>query len=265
MRWYVVSIALLLTVLTVMAQKITVNKIQYNELIFTYDSTMADSDEISRVKGDDPTEIFPGGPNPPYTYFQLHADWTISTAWSTRPAIEVKLIPMDELEKYEGSWMEATQLQSMLSNRENLDRYESGSATTVETRFPYLPAQSTQIIRTQAEYVDTSVFEGIRYVAIYDFEPDKIVSGDIMYTFQGISRDRQYYLSVTAYLRTQLFEEDINIDDYPAFLENYAAYIKDSFNALNNAQENAFVPNLSTLDNMIQSMQLDESFLANNS
>jgi hypothetical protein len=82
-----------------------------------------------------------------------------------------------------------------------------------------------------------------------------MVHDSIFYTFQGISADGAYYVSIIVWLDSSMLPAEVGADfDWDAFYAAPAPYFTDLIATLNAAAPDAFVPSLTTLDAMVQSV-----------
>ena len=116
---------------------------------------------------------------------------------------------------------------------------------------------AAQVIRAQAQYVDTGTVSGIRYLTTYAQGPMPLVSNSVFYTFQGISVDGTRYVSAIFMLNASMFPADAGPDfNYEEFVANIGTHFNDGITALNAAAPDAFAPSLTTLDTLVQSLAI---------
>ena len=136
---------------------------------------------------------------------------------------------------------------------------------------PYLPLTRTaaQTFHTQENFLTFINGSGLRYVTLYSqaaFPVQKLSQLELLYTFQGLSGDGKYYVSVTMPIRLDYvtvsetdaspFPEDgipFNWDNpdpaqYPEYLAQAVAMINHPNNPIN--------PSLEMLDALVQSIAL---------
>ena len=94
-----------------------------------------------------------------------------------------------------------------------------------------------------------------------EFLAQKLTSIDaIFYTFQGLSSDGKYYVSVIfpiSHPELPAVGYEIPGGDFEAFESNYESYITDIEALLNNAPDTAFLPDIQLLDELIESLYVD--------
>lgn len=127
---------------------------------------------------------------------------------------------------------------------------------------PFLPNfNAVQITTAQAEYVDFEGGSGIRYLTAYAQDVSPLMNENVFYTFQGLTDDGQYYLSLfypvsTASLPDTFADSPAATADMEAWGSNYQSYIAETTEMLNGLTSSDFSPALTELDAMMASLQL---------
>jgi hypothetical protein len=142
-------------------------------------------------------------------------------------------------------------LQSLLQDRPD----------SIEGELPVLPDMgATQVITAQVEYLEFAGGSGIRFISYYAQDASPILSGQIFYTFQGLTDDGNYYVAYFQPLATTTlpdsYEDSAAAEDEAAFAENYETYLRETIQALDEAAPADYSPDLSQLDGLIESLQL---------
>jgi hypothetical protein len=130
-------------------------------------------------------------------------------------------------------------------------------------QLPMLPllASEKQIINAQVQYLDFQNGTGVRYLTQVGNGIVPINNFGLFYTYQGLTSDNQYYIAVQLPITqpelpagpemTEQMATDINND--PGY---YMKYLSSIEIMLNQQPANGFVPDLSKLDSMIQSLRV---------
>jgi hypothetical protein len=129
---------------------------------------------------------------------------------------------------------------------------------------PVLPYRNAaQFFAAQAQYLEFEDGAGVRFVTYYAQNTVEI-TGDLFYTFQGITDDGVYYISADFPLIVPPsvfppFDEEAafsSIDEGPVndYIREYVAELAANIDALAPSE---FTPDLSMLDAMIESMQVN--------
>lgn len=121
---------------------------------------------------------------------------------------------------------------------------------------------AVQLMRARLEYVKFQNGAGVRYVAQYAEQPWPYDNNLLFYTFQGLTDDGGYFISVVLPVNHATLEGDDGFarvqEDYAKFQANYPAYVDYIQKQLNTEQPNSFTPNLASLDAMIKSMVIEK-------
>lgn len=127
-----------------------------------------------------------------------------------------------------------------------------------EREIPFLPIfNAAQVFRTQIEYIEFANGRGIRFLTHYSQDIGVISSNDMFYTFQGITNDGNYYVSAILPVATaSLPATPEPITDYDAFSANYETYLEETVAELDQLSAGAFIPTLTALDNLVQSIEI---------
>jgi hypothetical protein len=136
-------------------------------------------------------------------------------------------------------------LQAML-----VDRPETG-----EGDLPFLPPQhNSQVFKAQLKYLDFQDGAGIRFITQHAIG-GPINNQDIFYTFQGITTDDQYYVTLFYPISTTALAE-FSRDDTFETLADFQTHVQDTTQRLDALSPEDFAPDLSMLDALIQSLQI---------
>ena len=111
---------------------------------------------------------------------------------------------------------------------------------------------------------------GVRYFTEYAQYYAPVDNYDLFYTYQGLTTDGKYYVSATfpvnaAFLQNSyddttvppggILAPDFSSQTYETDMETY--YIQ-MINLLNTTADNVYTPNLTCLDQFIQSLQIND-------
>jgi hypothetical protein len=223
----------------------TCTTIEFNGISLCYDPSLAQGvstyviDELATP--DDPWFSMP-------QFERIHFDGYITGDKFHSPNIEVYSV-----EKYMGVNENATntitKLQEYIANKPNIQ----------DGALPFLPAwNAAQLFRVIPAFVEFQNGQGIRFLAEYGQYSAPVNSSDLFYTFQGITNDGLYYVSVILPVTHPSLPPDANVD--PALqqqlYDDYQGYLASIIPTLSAQPLGSFTPNLSLLDAMIQSMKI---------
>lgn len=115
-----------------------------------------------------------------------------------------------------------------------------GSANGVKA-LPMLPAiDCYEVFHNHAHLLDCKNGKGVAFIACYGQDEGPLSNGDFFYTYQGISTDGQYYISITYPVNAQKLKKNT-----PP---------KEGTKLISDLKENEFTPNLNNIDKMIESI-----------
>jgi hypothetical protein len=77
-----------------------------------------------------------------------------------------------------------------------------------------------------------------------------------MATFQGLSSDGGWYVSVIQHLETSLFPEEPSLRDIRRAARQWDAYLAESVTALEAAASEDFTPSLETVEALVASLDI---------
>ena len=249
--------ALLLFILAAVPALAQDNQVAFNGLQFSYDPALGISVNIAVIPGDPVDDAGPGFSDAAKTQFTLY-DPGEPTA-SLLDTGGVRIYRMADIAQYDFLQAEAERLQSLLAERPDLAAVQRPADQPALGTLPYMPVlPHGQTLAARAQYVETEALAGISYLAAYPAALAPFVSQDFLYTFQGISTDQQYYVTVTFPLHTRLFPETLEgVDfDMATFQQNYAPYLVETSAQLAAADPDAFAPSLDHLEALVQSITL---------
>ena len=127
---------------------------------------------------------------------------------------------------------------------------------------PFLPTwNAAQIMHSKVAYFPFENGQGVRYLTQYGQGISPINNKYLFYTYQGLTSDGKYYVSAILPVTNAILPPDdstIPGGDMQAFANNYLNYIADMQNKLDAQPEDAFIPSLTMLDNMIKSMAINK-------
>lgn|GEM_PF-4381199 len=124
---------------------------------------------------------------------------------------------------------------------------------------PYLPlVNAVQAVWAQPQYLDFEGGAGVRYVTLFQQAAEPITNSGLFYTFQGMTDNGQYYISASFPVSTSVLPETPEPEATPEAFDPEANR-NEVIAALNPLAEEEFVPDLTLLDNLIQSMVVEET------
>ncbi len=125
------------------------------------------------------------------------------------------------------------------------------------------PINAAQIIRAQVAYLEFPGGKGLRYVTQHDQAFLPINNRELFYTFQGLTDDGQYYVSVRLPVTHPDLIDRFDPDNIPADFQaamdanDPESYLQPIADLLNAADPSDFRPDLAQLDAFIQSIRIE--------
>jgi hypothetical protein len=230
----------------------TLNTVAFNGFSFSFDDAVATNVNITQYAGDPADSPFV--PDPAHTQFLLY-----SASATPTPAPEslfdrlggVRVYHVADVQGSEAREAELVRLQSLLSTRPDLSA-NMVSDTASNVTLPFLPVVAAgQLLRARAQYVETEQVTGISYLTVITEVAEPFDAGDVIYTFQGLSADGEYYISAVFHVNPSALPAELQAFDPTTFDMN--AYATDIIAQLNAAAPEDFSPSLTNIDAIVQS------------
>ena len=229
--------------------------ISFENISVTIPNGLASGAAGEKVPAVSPDTGAPWDIGPAYIKFTLSAYTLQGTMWHP----EIRIYPAEEFRQMEPSAGDLiNELKSITSN-------PSGS---LPQYLPFLPSVNAgQVFYAQMKMVNFKNGSGIRYVTQFDQAPIPINNQEMFYTFQGLSQDGKYYVAVTLPVNTAFLPTDGSQNsptpaggvpmDWNKF-ENFPIYLNNVKQKISSTDPNSFNPILSTLDALIQSIDIKQ-------
>ena len=167
---------------------------------------------------------------------------------------QVMVFPADEYQKMsfdpETSMYDARSMITTLQYIIVTDNFPSQDADTLPTRHP-LPTlpdwHAQQIFHAQETILSFKNGNGIRYITSYSQAAFPDISPNLIYSFQGITLDGKYYVSVMMPIELAGLESaPENAEQYPTYLNTIVDHLRQAGNPFN--------PSIESLDALVQSL-----------
>ncbi len=126
---------------------------------------------------------------------------------------------------------------------------------------PFLPnVPAGQILRAQYQVLPFANGSGIRYLTLLAQNYAVINNHDLIYTYQGLTSDGQYWVAVVLPITDSILPENGETvpggQTYEQFTNNYTPYITDITSQLNSQTSGSFAPTLAALDALVASINV---------
>jgi hypothetical protein len=218
--------------------------VRYGSVEFSVDRGLASAVTPADVDLHVPAADETGFPEPEHIAFSF-----ANYPGQTGEIVTLRVYPVETYEAVGGTQAsdEINRLADILEERGSLDGQDS---------LPYLPlVPGDQVVYAQAVYIDFQGGAGIAYLTAFRLDVAPLTSGELIYTFQGLTDDGQYYISATFPVRTSALPETIADDfDYDAFAETFSTYLAETTEKLNDLTAADFTPRLDLLDSVVRSL-----------
>lgn len=223
--------------------------VDYEGIQFSFDQSIAESVITATIPGQNlgdnfmPFETYP-------THFEL--SFTQYAVDDHFHVPKILIFPVDEFRSISSSAHDQFNLlESVLVNR-------PGSSAI--SNLPFLPLwPAAQIFSAQIRYFDFQNGSGIRYLTMYAQDAFPVDNQNLIYTYQGITDDGRYYISVIMPITHPGLPDDGYAeiqDDYMGFINNWEIYLLDTIRFLGEQPLDSYSPSIARLDDMIASLSI---------
>jgi len=161
---------------------------------------------------------------------------------------QIFIYPANELGSYNTSAGQAFEdLKKLLEHKE------------VGEHLPFLPLfNAAQVMHAKVEFMDFGNGSGVRYLTQFDQAPIPINNFELIYTYQGLSEDGKYYISVVLPITHPELPESNQVSlDENFDVERFKTEMAESVMKLNEFSDSSFSPDLTMLDLIIQSIVIN--------
>lgn len=135
---------------------------------------------------------------------------------------------------------------------------------TGEPAMPYLPwINMKQTLCAQPEIIEFANGRGVRYLSYFSQGINPVLDREVLYTFQGLSNDGEFYVAAFFPVETGIFPTEppacprCGEPDYDPFAE-WATILGEQLIRLNAQTETDFVPSLNVLDDLVRSIHIGQ-------
>jgi hypothetical protein len=218
----------------------------YNQVSFNYDLSLASTVTATTVPSQNAGSDGPyWATYPAYTELNFVGYSSINTYH--KPRIEV--YPVTDYEQLNPGAKDVI---------ENLKQLLADKPATVD-QLPLLPLfNAAQVFHAQLQYIQFQDGQGVRFITQYDQAPLPINNLELFYTFQGLTNDGQYYVAAILPITSSVLPntDQVTSEQEQTPLADFPAYLKQTTQQLDSLKPSDFSPDLSLLDQVIQSLQV---------
>lgn len=122
---------------------------------------------------------------------------------------------------------------------------------------PFFPIPNAeQTFHAREEYLVLPNTSGIRYLTQHSQGFTAVANDNLYYTFQGISSDGKFLISVQFPVRHPILPDEglVPTEDMQAFVDEYLEYLSSIKVGLDEQPLESFIPDLNLLDEMLQTL-----------
>jgi hypothetical protein len=161
---------------------------------------------------------------------------------------QIFIYPVQDLGKVnEGAGKIVASLQTLLQSPQEIPN------------MPFLPLfNAAQVMHAQIQYLDFQSGQGLRYLTQFDQGIMPINNYELIYTYQGLTRDGKFYVAAVLPVNHPSLPADGKVtgNEPPEFTSDFRAYVANVVNTLNPQPANTFIPDLTRLDAMMSSLEI---------
>jgi putative hemolysin len=146
----------------------------------------------------------------------------------------------------------------------NLKTLLATKSVSITGPIPVLPPISaSQVFYAQSQYLDFQNGAGIGFVTTYKQDVSPVTADYIFYTFQGLTNDGKYYVSVFYPVTTTLLPTNAAMTgpEYEEFAKNYDTYLTTLTAQLNDLIPSAYAPDLTLIQELVKSIEIGNTTL----
>lgn len=222
--------------------------VDFNGIKFYRDNALAASWECTIIPAEIPSSDVPEAWLLPSHFYFTFAGYPLSGTFHDP---QIYVFPVRNFEDYNSAGVKVvTDLQQFLKDRPD----------NIAGNIPFLPIfPAAQTMQAQVAYLNFQNGSGVRFLTLYSQAAMPINNDEMFYTFQGITLDGQYYVSVIMPVSHPSLPADgseVPGGDPAAFSDNYPTYIEDMEEQLGEAGASSFYPSLVLLDTLVQSLSI---------
>jgi hypothetical protein len=220
-------------------------RIDYAGVVFSFDPSIAANADPEAVAATTGTEVAPWEQAPQHTVFTL-SGYSLTGTFH-QPQIFIYPV-QDYLTIVPTLGDSLANLQQMLINK---------STAQLPKNLPFFQNWNAgQMMYAKVKFLDFKNGSGVRYLTQYGQSFYPINNTDMFYTFQGLTSDGKYLISAVLPVSNSILPDPETMLQDPKFIDQYESYIEGIQKQLNEQPDASFKPDLSLLDQMINSFEI---------
>lgn len=222
-----------------------------NELSFYLDPSLGSDTECKAVPESSSSDI----PMDIFTY-PAHTELIVNDypLTHTQAITMIYIYPVDRFSEL---------LPDVLPRRvADLQSFISGGALS-SPALPFLPPMPLiQVFFSQETVLSFDGGQGVRYITQYNEIDNTINNKAIFYTFQGLTEDGMYWVTVTLPISNPILPDNNSFPPPPegfteeTWSQNYDSYVREVKSALDVQAPGSFSPTINILDDLVRSINI---------
>ncbi len=220
-------------------------QIDYAGVVFSFDPSIAASADPETVEAIAGTEVAPWEQAPQHKVFTLNGYPLTGTFH--QPQIFIYPV-QDYLTIVPTIGDSLANLQQMLIKK---------STAQLPDNLPFFQTWNAgQMMYAKVKFLNFKNGSGVRYLTQYGQSFYPINNTDMFYTFQGLTSDGKYLISAVLPVSNPILPDPETMIQDPKFTDQYQSYIDGIKKQLNEQPDAGFQPDLSLLDQMMNSLEI---------
>lgn len=117
-----------------------------------------------------------------------------------------------------------------------------------------------QVFHSNMQYLDFQNGSGVRFLTLYAQYPAPVNNHDLFYTFQGLTSDGNYMVSIILPINHPSLlanADELSSDEFDAIVKDYDNYRAEIAATLSTQPTSSFTPDLPKLDALVTSLSID--------
>ena len=209
---------------------------------FAFDSSLAENVNAENVPGE-------GEAGDPWTTSE-HVRFTFNN-WILADAYHEATIRIFPIEEYKA-------INNLMADRltalnEAIDSQDPNHEGIIVAEF----FNAAQFFLSKVEFIEFQSGQGVRYITMYGQAAFPIGWPHMFYTFQGITADGKYYVSMVLPVNHPSLPHPDLVTLDNAFFDNFMDYSATTQDQLNGEPPESFIPSLILLDELVESLLVE--------
>lgn len=197
---------------------------------------------------------------------RVPAETAAESFWSTPEYDRIELIGYPVGNEYHEAVVQVYSVEAFRSVNESSAESISGLQALLASRslpasgaLPFLPVfNAAQMAQIKPAFLDFQNGSGVRFITQFGQAFWPIYNKGMIYTFQGLTADGNYYVSIIMPLSHPELAKYDNFKPDASFYDNAEQFMKDQTAMLNSQPEGSFTPLIPDLDAMVGSLKVEK-------